>query len=593
MEQRAQFQDGGAISPTLSYKTETLNGRGLKVTNGFIEEEVSEELDPREEAARGTKRSESLPRSFSPVASPVASPVPSPIGGPTADPTVADNMKLDDAQLEEAVAGLVSDPESTAAGTSYGGRASGSTAEALSQGLSASLGASLSALAAADRGAEAAAARGAAPLHQPVAAPPEGYHVGDAPPPAAEFEMADWELGDNLENTIHIGERSRGLPAASERSPRSQARREPANLGRGYRTPDPSPSPCRSGYLAPAPGYELHAPQQHAFQGMAAPPYGVLVPPGARAVSPHQQGPQMVPLQHAVASMRPASPAEYNAWQMSNNGARLGAVSPPQQMSRPSSPGSHQQHGWQVTRRGSTGSYQEVRASRDPSPQHLAGTASPPGSQHPSPRGIELNLQELLPPREEAAAPAVRTSASPPREMLSPQLSPRSALAATQQSAAAAAAQPPPGAPNTIETVTDARGCHQVRWTIDAEKLKSQQRQTVSPSFGLPNQQEASFRLVLCPRPSPDGKGGPCFKKASGWGSVQLKCEVSRGVVTYTISLTNVTNTLARQARGPFTHDFAKQSTASLPKDQEQWDFTKAVDHETQTFIVCLEVNLN
>ncbi|CAK0805824.1 unnamed protein product [Prorocentrum cordatum] len=114
----------------------------------------------------------------------------------------------------------------------------------------------------------------------------------------------------------------------------------------------------------------------------------------------------------------------------------------------------------------------------------------------------------------------------------------------------------------------------------------------VSPSFEIPNQEKASFRLVLCPRPSPDGKGGPCFKKAGGWGSVQLKCEVSRGTVQYTISLTNGRPDFPRQARGPFTHDFAKQSTASLPKDQEQWDFTKAVDPDMQTFTVCLEVNL-
>jgi len=171
----------------------------------------------------------------------------------------------------------------------------------------------------------------------------------------------------------------------------------------------------------------------------------------------------------------------------------------------------------------------------------------------------------------------------------SPQESPR---LTPLQSPSLMPSQSPTLGPHCVEQVTDASGLHQVRWTIDADKLKSQQRQTVSPSFEIPNQEKASFRLVLCPRPSPDGKGGPCFKKAGGWGSVQLKCEVSRGTVQYTISLTNGRPDFPRQARGPFTHDFAKQSTASLPKDQEQWDFTKAVDPDMQTFTVCLEVNL-
>eukprot|EP00913_Durusdinium_trenchii_P025749 g24165.t1 len=42
--------------------------------------------------------------------------------------------------------------------------------------------------------------------------------------------------------------------------------------------------------------------------------------------------------------------------------------------------------------------------------------------------------------------------------------------------------------------------------------------------------------------------------------------------------------------RGPVKHNFAELSTCGLRKGDEMWDFTKAVDKETQTFAVCLEI---
>jgi len=503
----------------------------IVVKNGFLDE-VMTELPPGEEAERGLKRNKSAP-------SIIHSPVVSPKLDPAMDPTVEDIKCLD-----ESAAGPVSEAESTVEGTSFGRRASGSTgAPAMQEGPSAGL---LSAL---------------APLQQPAAVPSGGYYVGvEGPPgPMGVFELC--------------------LSGFEDDGPEDKSRAD-------------------SGLLPPSqpqdPG-AARAASPHQFMQPAVPqegqPWGALPPAGVRAASPHQLGQPMVALQAvAIASpLRPTSPAEYT-WQMSPSRARHGPLSPPQQMSRTSSPGSHQL-GWQATRRGSTGSCQ-ASASRDPSPQHPAGTVSPPGSQQASPRQ-RLSLQELLqPPLGPQPTPAARTSAmsSPQGSRLqSPQESPR---LTPLQSPSLMPSQSPTLGPHCVEQVTDASGLHQVRWTIDADKLKSQQRQTVSPSFEIPNQEKASFRLVLCPRPSPDGKGGPCFKKAGGWGSVQLKCEVSRGTVQYTISLTNGRPDFPRQARGPFTHDFAKQSTASLPKDQEQWDFTKAVDPDMQTFTVCLEVNL-
>lgn len=529
-----QFKDGGAYSPTIVVK------------NGFLDEVITE-LPPGEEAERGLKRNKSAP---SIIHSPVVSPVVSPQWRAAADPTVEDIKGLD----ESAAGPALGEAESTAEGTSFGRRASGSfgrrasgsMAPAMQDGPSAGL---LSAL---------------APLQQRQVSPPGCQAAGYA----VEFTMSGIDDFGGLDAHAGQQEKSRAdsalLPHSQPQDPRAARAASPTQ------------------FMQPAAAQE----------GRAVPPFGAFPLAGARAVSPVQLGQQMVALQAVamVSPPRPASPAEYT-WQMSPNRARHGAVSPPQQMSRTSSPGSHQ-HGWQVTRRGSAGSCQ-ASASRDASPQHPGGEASPPGSQQASPRQ-RLSLQELLqPPLGPQPTPAARTSAmSSPRgsQPHSPQESPR---LTPLQSPSLMPTQSPTLGPHCIVQTTDSAGLHQVRWTIDADKLRSQQRQTVSPSFEIPNQEKASFRLVLCPRPSPDGKGGPCFKKACGWGSVQLKCEVSSvAQVTYTISLTSGRPDCARQARGPFTHDFAKQSTASLPKDQEQWDFTKAVDADMQTFTVCIEVAL-
>jgi hypothetical protein len=143
-----------------------------------------------------------------------------------------------------------------------------------------------------------------------------------------------------------------------------------------------------------------------------------------------------------------------------------------------------------------------------------------------------------------------------------------------------------------MQSLDSATGSHQVIWTVDADKLKSHERQAVSPAFDMalepPNL--VSFRLVLSPRPNPDGKGSASFRKANGWGSVQLKCEASSGRVSFLVSISNGRPDFQRQPRGPVKHDFAWHSTCGLPRDQEHWDFNKAVDRKSHTFAVCLDL---
>lgn len=146
--------------------------------------------------------------------------------------------------------------------------------------------------------------------------------------------------------------------------------------------------------------------------------------------------------------------------------------------------------------------------------------------------------------------------------------------------------------PHTIRhSLNMDNGIHQVFWHVDASKLKGQERQTVSPSFELPFEGQVSFRLVCVPKPNPDGKGGASFKKANGVGSVHLKCEAAKGLVNFFVSISNGRPDFNREPRGPVKHNFAELSTCGLRKGEEMWDFTKAVDKETQTFAVCLEIS--
>lgn len=42
--------------------------------------------------------------------------------------------------------------------------------------------------------------------------------------------------------------------------------------------------------------------------------------------------------------------------------------------------------------------------------------------------------------------------------------------------------------------------------------------------------------------------------------------------------------------RGPVDHDFLSSAVSGLPQEEEEWDFSKVVDSESMTFVVCLEM---
>jgi len=226
------------------------------------------------------------------------------------------------------------------------------------------------------------------------------------------------------------------------------------------------------------------------------------------------------------------------------------------------------------------------------------GPQSVPKGQQSSPKlgpqSAQLGQQQPSPKLgpQSASAPSVQ------QQQTSPKLGPQQVLPKQTQFTPVPRLVPCPVGlqtarlqPHTIRhSLNPETGSHQVWWAVDAAKLTGHERQTVSPSFELPFEGQMSFRLVLIPKPNPDGKGGASFKKSGGWGSVWLKCEASKGMVEFLVSISTGRPDAPREPRGPVKHDFSELSTVGLPKSQEQWDFTKAVDKESQTFTVCLDI---
>lgn len=135
-------------------------------------------------------------------------------------------------------------------------------------------------------------------------------------------------------------------------------------------------------------------------------------------------------------------------------------------------------------------------------------------------------------------------------------------------------------------------------WTVDARKLKASDRVAVSPPFVLYCGRPVTFKMMLSPSITLQGKGGSSFRKSRGWGIIQLKCEaqVSKEDETFPLKF-NLSigsgigaGTRWEQARGPIENDFVKLGICGLQKHEEEWDFNSVVDEVSETFVVCLDV---
>jgi hypothetical protein len=137
---------------------------------------------------------------------------------------------------------------------------------------------------------------------------------------------------------------------------------------------------------------------------------------------------------------------------------------------------------------------------------------------------------------------------------------------------------------------------YRIRWTVDARKLKSTDREHVSPPFDLSFSGPVSFKMILRPRMVASDRGGAAFKRSRGRGTVQIRCMAESDahelpVATFRIGVgSSGEHGRQHKLRGPVRHDFSEKNMCGLPTGQDEWDFSKAVDEDTQTFVICLEV---
>jgi len=137
---------------------------------------------------------------------------------------------------------------------------------------------------------------------------------------------------------------------------------------------------------------------------------------------------------------------------------------------------------------------------------------------------------------------------------------------------------------------------YRIRWTVDSRKLKSLDREAASPIFELSFGGPVKFKMILKPRAVHDAKGGASFKKAQGWGSIDLKClcdvkDLTYPTVSFRLGVGNHSNPKKQQRyRGPVRHDFRERPICGLKGREVWWDFQRSVDKQTHTFVVCLEI---
>lgn len=137
---------------------------------------------------------------------------------------------------------------------------------------------------------------------------------------------------------------------------------------------------------------------------------------------------------------------------------------------------------------------------------------------------------------------------------------------------------------------------YRIRWTVDARRLKTTDRDAFSPIFELSFAGPVEFRLRLKPRSFHDQKGGASFKRSQGKGFVEFRClsdvaALVNPVVTFRIGVGGGSDPRRQQRpRGPVRHDFRTRPICGLPDGKDEWDFSRAVDKSTMTLVVVLEV---
>jgi len=151
-----------------------------------------------------------------------------------------------------------------------------------------------------------------------------------------------------------------------------------------------------------------------------------------------------------------------------------------------------------------------------------------------------------------------------------------------------------PPMPQTLQRSTSvSTRASRIEWTVDARKLRGNDKQAVSPSFDLVCAgRTLPFKMMIYPKQVTDQKGGASFKKSKGRGTVTIKCEADLNTGSTPLQFRVYTGTGASKQtpRGPVEHDFSESAVCTLPRNIEEWDFEQVKDKDSSTFVVGLEV---
>lgn len=177
-----------------------------------------------------------------------------------------------------------------------------------------------------------------------------------------------------------------------------------------------------------------------------------------------------------------------------------------------------------------------------------------------------------------------------------PSRAPRAAAAAAAVGVSAVVPQAPSVSQTSSLTWSRCnRGGHyNASWMVDARKVRSNDKQAVSPTLELPiGPGGSTMKLRLALYPKFDDCGYVLnFKSSKGRGYIQVKCESGHlgypACVRLTFSIG--AGRRAQSTRGPVWHDFSENSICGLPKHEENWDFGSAVDKRTMMLPIAVTI---
>jgi hypothetical protein len=148
--------------------------------------------------------------------------------------------------------------------------------------------------------------------------------------------------------------------------------------------------------------------------------------------------------------------------------------------------------------------------------------------------------------------------------------------------------------PQTV-SVHPVSGGYQIVWNVDARKLRTADKQAVSPAFELALAEHfpaVTFKMIIYPAVKFEGKGGASFKNAKGKGRVTIKCEgdISGGPAQMRFGLALGSCGVQSTAMQFGVHNFAQSAICSLSGNEAEWDLWSFVDQASETFSVILNM---